>query len=300
MVRLTQVHRRAILLALATMGGLGSSGCKRKAKPAENAALNLQLFAPAKAGIKKAELLLKPEKGATVTSAVELAEAKSVESQAPGQKAEPSSNPKTSSVVVRVPAGQYSLKLRAFDEAGAPMSGCSAVLPGPSEKLEASQGLVRSATLVIECQGAQSPLAVVNRAPENLQVKMPQSGADQQGSFAAGGKANFCLSAWDADHNGLRFEVKEKGKIGCTIQASAHNSPRNPQAPLSAERCYTVQCGKDFVGRVELEARVFDQVWRAGSKVDVRGCDGAGGQEDCQAASSKSLSFALNFVKRAS
>lgn len=106
---------------------------------------------------------------------------------------------------------------------------------------------------------------------------------------------NFCLSAWDPDQNALRFEVQAKGETGCELRLAAAHFGKAKD--LTQQRCYTVTCSKNFVGRVDLQARVFDQVWRGGSKVDLRGCDDQVGPNGCEGASSQGPSFALKFVR---
>lgn len=293
MARLTQRRHMAISLALATAGPPGVHTCQARKASAKDGALALQVLAPASLAADTVQLSLKPMQGATLVASVGLTASKGLDGVA-------SPRLKRGSLLVRAPTGRYALQVHALDSSGAPLPDCSVALPGPSRWLETNKDRVRPSTLVIECKGSQSPLRLLNRSPQNFRITMPRHSDEQQGSFASSGEASFCLSAWDADHSGLRFEAKEDGKSGCLIQASPQADRKTQATPLTQQRCYTVKCRPNFHGRVKLRARVFDQVWRGGSKVDIQGCAGHGAQENCQGASYQALDFSLKFVRELS
>lgn len=270
-----------LFVALVT---LQLSGCGKFASPRGQAALNLQIVAHQQAPVSKVKILLVPEQGEALGSEVALTGEAGVK--------RPSHLVHSATILVRGQPGLYAVKVQAFDKRGLRQPQCTAVLSGAQPLLRASQGRLKKVMIAIECAGVQSPLPEINHPPQNLRVHFPPGNEEQQGSFSQTGTANLCLRAWDPDQHPLRFELQDLSHSSCQIhpQAVSKNSTQ--------ERCYTVRCDTSFVGRLQLQARVLDQVWRNGSRVDVQACPAPGDQESCQGpASSKSLHFSLKFVQ---
>lgn len=302
MNRKYDLGRLVVFAAFVISSASWLSGCKKKrVKSGAEAALSVRVIAMGKSPVAKVVLLIRPKNGAALTSTVVMDSAAAIagleHDVAANQQGE-GHEMREGSALFRVDPGFYTVELRAFNQAGMPVAGCLPVLTNQHGGLLASKGRVRNDLVAVECKGARSPLDLVNQAPMDLRVQMPTGHAKQQGSFTAGREANFCLSAWDPDQNALRFEVNDKSSTGCQIRVNPVSDEKSMGRVAHAqEQCYTAKCNKDFVGRMEIQARVFDQVWREGSRVDVRGCDTKGKEGNCESASSKSLVFALKFVK---
>lgn len=305
---MTRIHptlHLGVCFALAALA-VGGAGCRKHPKPKAQAALNLQVVANADVPATNIELVLRAANNVAnnvannaankepLRSVVELHDKAPtlLPSDSKGEDARRKNKTlqalslKRASTLFRVAPGAYAIELRAFDPRGALIPGCRALLTGQDKTLRATQGQLQQALVLLECDEAASPLAQLNRTPQQLRVHMPKHQSGQQGSFARDGEASFCLSAWDPDQNALRFEVKDQAATGCIIHADKAQLPAARGA--EQKRCYQVKCKPDFVGRLDLHARVFDQVWRAGSKMDIPGQ----GTKD-----RAGLSFALKFVQ---
>lgn len=146
------------------------------------------------------------------------------------------------------------------------------------------------------CEKAPSSRGVLD-PPQDFTLRMVE-GHNQQGSFACGGEANFCLRVRHQEPDALRFRVDELGESGCDIRALALNSWPVDSQRFSIERCFRVHCASGFAGRIRLRAGVHEK--NCQEKQQSNGCEdlasqSAGGSQ-ARRNSGPSLDFSLHFL----
>lgn len=280
-------HLRIVLPITALLAG----GCRDSSGSEGTAALSVRVIALVQTPVAKVKLRLVAPNGTAVSSTVALRQTKGTKNK---HSILP---PKEATALLRAKPGRYAVHSEALDSSGTKLTQCTTTLTGKLAEVLAIKGRLRSTKVFVECKGTQSPLPQLNQPPQDLRVHLPQ----RQGSFAQGDVANFCLEAWDPDQNVLRFEVQDLSRTECQIRQDDPPTSRAQAEHLGQQRCYSIHCKADFVGRMQLQARVFDQVWRQGSMMDLQNCATLAGNQRCEGpSSSKSLRFSLKFLRKVS
>lgn len=169
----------------------------------------------------------------------------------------------------KVEPGEYHVTVLPLGADGLPLEECaSAKTFAP---ITAVAGMVTEEFLLMNCRG-QDPaylnvIAAINHEPE-LSVDFVRETKLTHSKFTCENQLDICLTAHDIDNDPLRFELLALNEL-CTVTetlAPAQNPPQVPCTPIT--QCYTVNC-PGFVGKADLKARVYDQLWSGNKKIDI-------------------------------
>lgn len=169
----------------------------------------------------------------------------------------------------KVEPGEYHVTVLPLGTNGLPLEECASART--FAPITAVAGMVTEEFLLMNCRG-QDPaylnvIAAINHEPE-LSVDFVRETKLTHSKFTCENQLDICLTAHDIDNDPLRFELVALNEL-CTVTetlAPAQNPPQVPCTPIT--QCYTVNC-PGFVGKADLKARVYDQLWSGGTKIDI-------------------------------